>query len=336
VNSTDHPLRRRNHWKKAGLGIVLLAGVGLSVYLIDLRFQHRPVDSPHVDSSRRHLDLSTTTTTATIPQPPYVVQDETVTLFDPRRITPPRGSVAGHSGRQLITIIRRPIGVPGPRPLIVFAHGWNSNPMVYESLLDTWAEAGFIVAAPMFPDSTNTLPGTPVSDYPEQAQDISFVISSLLGGMAGPIDPTRIAVAGHSDGGTDVALMALNPRYSDPRVRAYISLSGEIPDGISGPWGTPVAGALLVAVGTADEYGLLSRSLQVFQTAPMPKALLTLAGGDHLTTFIGDSAAEAAMRTETDRFLDAVFSSPTITSSQLQAALLPTGDAAIALRTGAG
>jgi hypothetical protein len=68
----------------------------------------------------------------------------------------------------------------------------------------------------------------------------------------------------------------------------------------------------------------------------MPKAMLTLTGGDHLTTFIGDTTAEAAMRTETVRFLNAVFSSPTTTSSQLQAALLPTGDAAIVLQAGAG
>ena len=152
----------------------------------------------------------------------------------------------------------------------------------------------------------------------------------------GPIDRTRIAVAGHSDGGTDVALMALNARYTDRRVRAYLSLSGEIPYGVNGPWGIPIPAALLVAVGTADQYGLMSRSLQVFETAKMPKALVTLTGGDHLTTFIGDTAAEAAMRAETVRFLNAVFSSPTTTAPQLQAALIPTGDAAIALQTGAG
>ena len=334
MTSIEHPLRR-NHWKRIWLGSVLFAGIGLTLYLVDdLGSQHRSVHRAQMGTSLRRVGLSTTTTT--IPQPPFRVQDETVTLYDPSRDTPPRGNVPGHPGRELITIVRRPVGLEGPLPLVVFAHGWNSNPLVYESLLDTWAEAGFIVAAPTFPDSTNTLPGTPVSDYPEQAQDISFVISSLLGGMVGPIDPTRIAVAGHSDGGTDVALMALNPRYSDPRVRAYISLSGEIPSGVNGPWGVPRSGALLVAVGTADQYGLASRSLQVFQTAEMPKAMLTLTGGDHLTTFIGDTTAEAAMRTETVRFLNAVFSSPTSTSSRLQAALLPTGDAAIVLQAGAG
>ena len=224
----------------------------------------------------------------------------------------------------------------GALPLVVFAHGWNSNPSVYEVLLDTWAAAGFLVAAPTFPDSTNTLPGSPVSNYPEQARDISFVISSLLGGVEGPVDPSRIAVAGHSDGGTDIALLALNPQYADPRIRAYISLSGEIPGGVSGPWGVPSTGAVLVAVGTADQYGLLGPATQIYQAAEMPKALLTLAGGDHLTTFIGTSAGGGGHASgdgplsecgilHDERFIRAAPRGP-----------LPPGNPAITLQTGSG
>ena len=165
---------------------------------------------------------------------------------------------------------------------------------------------------------------------------MSFVISSLLGGVEGPVDPARIAVAGHSDGGTDIALLALNPQYADPRISAYISMSGEIPSGVSGPWGVPTDGALLVAVGTADQYGLLGPATQIYQTAEMPKALLTLGGGDHLTTFIGTGAAEEAMRAETVRFLNTAFSTPGGSSAQLEEALTPTGNPAITLQTGSG
>jgi len=308
--------------------------IGLSAFGVSASIEHHPSKSTHeVGSSRREAQYATTTTT---PGPPFQVQQATITLTDPIRATPARGDVPGHPGRTLVTVIRRPIGAVGPLPLVVFAHGWNSNPSVYEVLLDTWAEAGFLVAAPTFPDSTNTLAGTPVSNYPDQARDISFVISSLLGGVEGPVDQSRIAVAGHSDGGTDIALLALNPQYADPRIRAYISMSGEIPSGVGGSWGAPTAGALLVAVGTADQYGNFGPSTQIFQTAQMPKALLTLAGGDHLSTFIGDSAAEEAMRAETVRFLNAAFSTPSPSSTQLQKALSPTGDPGISLQTASG
>jgi pimeloyl-ACP methyl ester carboxylesterase len=235
----------------------------------------------------------------------------------------------------LTTIIRRPVGVPAPLPLVVFGHGWNSNPGAYETLLNDWAAAGYLVAAPTFPSSANTLPGSAVSDYPEQARDLSFVVSSLLGGSAGPVDPNRVAVAGHSDGGTDVALLALNPAYADRRVRAYLSLSSEIPAGLAGPWGAPIAGRLLVAVGTRDEYGLASRSRQVFDTASVTaKVMLTVTGGNHLGIYLDSSPQAEAVRRETVRFLDAALQAGGATSAHLAAALSPTDNPSISVTPG--
>lgn len=279
----------------------------------------------------------TTSTTQLTMVPPYSVQDETLNLVDPSRDTPARGDIPAHAGRLLVTVIRRPIGLPGPLPLVVFAHGWNSNPTVYEPLLDEWAAAGYLVAAPTFPDSADTLSGSPISNYPEQARDISFVISSLMAGPAGPVDPTRIAVAGHSDGGTDVALLALNPSYADPRVRAYLALSGEIPVGVPGAWGAPTAGSLLVVVGTNDEYGLLPRSTQVFEAADVTsKVLLRVAGGDHLGMYIGPSPEAMATREETVRFLDLALEPESVTSVQLGATLEAAGDSSMLITPGSG
>jgi pimeloyl-ACP methyl ester carboxylesterase len=173
-----------------------------------------------------------------------------------------------------------------------------------------------------------------VSNYPEQARDVSFVITSLLGGRAGAVEPTRIAVAGHSDGGTDVALLALNPSYADPRVRAYLSLSGEIPSGVPGPWGTPTSGALLVAVGTRDKYGLFPRSRQVFDAAAVPKILLTVVGGDHMGIYMGTSLEAMAVRHETVRFLDVALQTQGTTSANLMSALEPAGDPSILVTGG--
>jgi fermentation-respiration switch protein FrsA (DUF1100 family) len=258
------------------------------------------------------------------PGPPYGVGDQTIVLQDPSRPTPARGSVAGTPGRVLRTIVRRPIGVTGPLPLVVFAHGYNAEPETYGPLLDAWAAAGYLVAAPECPGSARDLPGTPVPDYAAQARDVSFVITSLLGGRAGPVDPNEIAVAGHSDGGTAVTIMALNAPYTDGRVKGYINLAGQIPPDVPGPWASaPTSGALLVGVGSVDEYGNLSLSTAMFDAARMPKALLVVPGGDHMGTFVDPSPVAQAVRSATTRFLATVFAGPTraFTPSQLGSAL---------------
>src|SRR4030081_1417485 len=67
-------------------------------------------------------------TSPSIPAPPYPVEHETVSLADPTRDTPAGGDVPARGGRALVTVVRRPTGLPGPLPLVVFAHGWNVNP----------------------------------------------------------------------------------------------------------------------------------------------------------------------------------------------------------------
>jgi predicted dienelactone hydrolase len=178
------------------------------------------------------------------------------------------------------------------------------------------------VAAPVFPDSTNEYPGSPISDYADQALDISFVITSLLHSTTVLVDPTRIAVAGHSDGGTDVALLALDPAYTDPRVHAYLSLSGEPPSGVAPYTVSPVHAPLLVAVGSADEYGLYPRATQIFDTAEVPaKVMVVEQGGDHLGSFVGATAPAAAMREATTRFLGLALAPGAPTTAALVAAL---------------
>ena len=258
----------------------------------------------------------------TTPPPTFAVQTETIRLDDPARLTPARGVIPATQGRVLVTDLFVPSGAPGALPLVVFAHGWNSDPGVYAALLTRWAQAGFLVAAPVFPDSTDVYPGSPVSDYADQALDISFVITALLHSDTVLVDPTRIAVAGHSDGGTDVALLALDPAYADARVRAYLSLSGELPSGVAPYTASPVNASLLVAVGSADEYGLYPRATEVFDAAQVPaKVMVVEQGGDHLGSFVGATAAAAAMREETTTFLELALEPHPPTTAALVAAL---------------
>jgi predicted dienelactone hydrolase len=254
--------------------------------------------------------------------PPYPVRDESLRLFDPSRQTAARGDVAATAGRLLVTDLSVPSGAPGPLPLVVFADGWNSDPGVYQALLDQWAAAGFLVEAPVFPDSTDLHAGTPVSDYADQALDVSFVITSLLHDSSLRVDPTRIAVAGHSDGGTDVALMAHDPAYADARVRAYVCLSGQLPSEVTPATVAPSRAALLVAVGTNDEYGLYPLAGQVFQAAQMSsKVEIVEAAGDHLGSFLDATPAAAAMRDDTTRFLELSLEPRSPTSAEVVASL---------------
>ena len=225
-----------------------------------------------------------------------------------------------------------PSGAPAPLPLVVFAHGWNSNPAVYRPLLEQWAQAGFLVAAPVFPDSTDLYAGSPVSDYADQALDMSFVITSLLHGGTVSVDPSRIAVAGHSDGGTDVALLALDPAYADPRVRAVLCLSGELPSGVAPYTVGATPAALLVAVGSDDEYGLAPLTPLVFQDAQASsKAMIVEQGGDHLGSFVGATPAAAAMREETTRFLELALEPRSPSTADVLAALQPPGSPALTI-----
>jgi pimeloyl-ACP methyl ester carboxylesterase len=286
----------------------------------------------HALKSGRRSTGSDTPTTAPVsqsspspspaPGPPYTVATASLRLFDPSRSTPSRGDVPASAGRRLVTDLYVPSGAPGPLPLVVFAHGWNSDPGVYTTLLDQWAAAGFLVAAPVFPDSTDLYAGTPVSDYGDQALDISFVITSLLQDRSPDLDPTRIAVAGHSDGGTDVALMALDPAYADPRVRAYECLSGELPSGVPPYTVAPSRAALLVAVGADDEYGLYPLAGQVLQAAETSsKVEIVESGGSHLGSFLDATPAAADMRDETTRFLELAFEPRSPSTAAVLAAL---------------
>ena len=87
----------------------------------------------------------------------------------------------GTSGaRVLVTEVRYPDRGVAPFPLIVFAHGFNVTPDDYARLLDHWAQAGYVVAAPEFPVERPGAPGGPSqSDLGNESGDISFVISAL-------------------------------------------------------------------------------------------------------------------------------------------------------------
>lgn len=194
--------------------------------------------------------------------------------------------------RRLVTVIRYPTTATGPLPLIVFGHGFAVTPADYFRLLDSWAAAGYVVAAPVFPLENRNAPGGPdESDLVNQPRDMSFVITSMLALagvkgniLSGRINPQEIGVSGQSDGGETALAMAYDRFFLDSRVRAAAILSGaEIPGaGLYFPPGTP---PLLATQGTADDINRPHFTYDFFALARRPKYLLQLLGAGHLPPY---------------------------------------------------
>ena len=197
----------------------------------------------------------------------------------------------------------------GRYPLIVFAHGFDVTPATYAALLDSWARAGYVVAAPLFPRTNPAaVGGLDEDDVVNQPSDVSFVISSLLAGAAGQvseaIDAGEVAVAGHSDGAETALAVAYSRRYRDPRVRAALVLSGAEMSGIGGYSFTMAGPALLAAQGTRDDFNEPRYTYAYYRAAPSPKYLLRLLGAGHLPPYTTERPQLVVVERVTRAFLD--------------------------------
>jgi predicted dienelactone hydrolase len=210
--------------------------------------------------------------------------------------------------RTLVTVVRRPAG-GRPHPLVVFAHGFALTPADYAPLLQAIASAGYVVAAPVFPLTNAHAPGGPdEADLVNQPRDISFVITRLLalsrssGRLHDAIDPTRVAVAGQSDGGITALAVAYDSRYRDSRVRAAIIMSGARPDGFGS---FPSHGPPLLAIqGTADPLNAPATTAAYFAVAHRPKFLVWLIGASHLPPYTDEQPQLAIVERAAVAFLD--------------------------------
>ncbi|MDQ6605502.1 MAG: hypothetical protein M3Z06_03030 [Actinomycetota bacterium] len=246
----------------------------------------------------------------------YSVAERTARLVDRSRTV---STASGRVPRVLETIVRYPIarraGEPARGfPLIVFGHGFAVSPAPYSILLDAWAKAGYVVAAPVFPLENANAPGGPnEKDLVNQPRDMSFVISSLLsasergaGPLAGMIDPARIAVAGQSDGGDTALAAAYDPTVRDPRIRAAVILSGA-EDPFAAAFRMPQSGPALLAVqGTADTINPPDSTYSFYRAAGPPKFLLKLVGAGHQPPYTEPGPQLAAVERTTTAFLDYV------------------------------
>jgi dienelactone hydrolase len=238
----------------------------------------------------------------------YQVGEQPMTFVESAHNGPTGQPVAA---RSLVTTIQYPLArgsasqpATGPFPLILFAPGYQQCAAAYGDLLQTWASAGYVVAAVIFP-RTNCQLGTQAdeNDLVNQPQDMSFVLSSLLtlsaepnDALSGLINRQEIAAAGQSDGGDTVAALAANTCCTDTRVRAAAVLSGAEWPAMPGQYFAKSAPPILFTQGNADNVNPPSASIALYRgDGAGLRYYLNLLGASHLSPYEASNPAERAV-----------------------------------------
>lgn len=236
--------------------------------------------------------------------------------------------------RRLPVLVRYPV-VPAaqassgrlarrPFPLVVFAPGFLQCGSSYATLLRAWASAGYVVATVEFPRTHCHVAVPDEADLSSQPADISAVISRLLaaasnapatpapavtspgGALSGLIDPAKIAVAGHSDGGDTAAALAANTCCRDPRVKAALILSGAEWPPLGGRYFPPGTPPILFTQGTDDTWNPPAASTELYQSDTTgTRYFLTLLATGHFTPYEGHAPPEPLVARVTIAFLNA-------------------------------
>jgi dienelactone hydrolase len=211
--------------------------------------------------------------------------------------------------RQLATLVRYPLARPvragrparGRFPLLVFAPGFMQCAGPYSDLLQTWASAGYVVAAVDFP-RTDCRVGAAAdeADLVNQPADMSYVISGLLalsarphGIFSGLLDSSEVAVAGQSDGGDTVAALAANACCADRRLVAAAVLSGAEWPPMPGRYFAHRAPPMLFVQGSADTVNPPWTSVQLYHADPgRARFYLDLFGATHTVPYVGTNRVE--------------------------------------------
>lgn len=197
-------------------------------------------------------------------------------------------------------------------PLVVFAPGYTQCQSSYATLLNTWASAGYVVAGVDFPRTNCHLANPDESDLVNQPADMAYVIRQVLavslqahGFLAGLVDPGKIAVSGHSDGGDTVAAIAANTCCRDPAVKAAMVLSGAEWPPMRGSYFTQATPPILFVQGDADNINPPADSIAMYQADTAGQRFyLDLLGAGHAPPYESQDPAELAVARVTVDFLD--------------------------------
>ncbi|MEU2349081.1 hypothetical protein [Modestobacter sp. NPDC049651] len=259
---------------------------------------------------------------APAPQP---VATRTLALHDASRDTAAGDhDRAARAGRDLPTSLWYPEHGRGPFPVVVFSHGLAARPAGFADLLSGWAAAGFVVAAPQFPLTSQGSSDDDLTDVLNQPADVAFVLTQVLAldrapgdPLEGRIDERHIAAAGHSAGAA-TTLGLLFSCCQDPRITAAVVLAGTT-------LGNPVAFAgrpvpVLFVHGSGDTLAPIDAARDICAAAPGPTAFVTLTDGEHARPFYDPrDPQERIVRSVTADFLRWTLRSEASVVSRLRA-----------------
>ena len=172
----------------------------------------------------------------------------------------------------------------GRFPLVLFCHGLSGSAERYADTLAAWAAAGFVVAAPTFPYTSEFTDDFRRPDIVHQPADARYVLARVqrLAGTPGDplwhrIDTDHMAAVGHSAGGyTTTGLFTAG---HDPRLRAGVIMAGwAAPGAFAGPPAT-----MLFLQGKADPIVPVASSRRLYSRVPWPKSYVLMRRDSHAT-----------------------------------------------------
>jgi acetyl esterase/lipase len=233
----------------------------------------------------------------------------------------------GHTGasglyvktRHLTTVIDYPLAqgsasqpAAGPLPVIMFAPGFQLCADSYQPLLQTWASAGYVVAAVNFPRTNCQLKtSADEGDLINQPADVSYALKALLAVSTQPgdlfsglLNQNEVAAAGHSDGGDTVAAMAANTCCTEPLLKAVAVLSGAVWVPMPGKYFTQATPPMLFSQGSADPTNPPWASVQLYRWDAGTRFYLNLLGADHLNPYTTTLPVEQIVGRTTLAFFD--------------------------------
>jgi dienelactone hydrolase len=197
----------------------------------------------------------------------------------------------------------------GVWPIIVFSHGLRGLPQDYEGLLTTWAKAGYIVAAPTYPNTGRESAHVNPGDVSNQPADAIATIDAVVAAAKTPgdlfngkLDATHIMAAGHSEGAiTTIGLF--DECCRDPRLVAGVILAGNslgFPGHPAGP-----SAPILFIHGDKDRLVPIALGKAAYREFQWPRAFLTLNDQAHIDPYLKpDTPAFQIVTTTTIAFFN--------------------------------